>query len=125
MEDCLFCDIGKNKPHIILESGLAFSRWDGHPVSEGHALIIPKRHVLSFFELTNDEMMDIFGLLKKTKEIIDKKHNPDAYNIGVNDGEAAGRTVHHAHIHLIPRYRGDVKDPRGGARHVIPGKGYY
>jgi diadenosine tetraphosphate (Ap4A) HIT family hydrolase len=87
--------------------------------------IIPKRHVNSFFELSNEEIIAAYDLLKKAKKLLDKKFSPDAYNIGVNDGKAAGQTIFHLHIHLIPRYFGDVSDPVGGVRNVIPEKGNY
>lgn len=124
--DCLFCDRDNpQKNRIVLENELFYARWDNFPVSKGHAEIVPKRHVESFFELTKEELIQMYGLLNKTKEIIDKKYSPSAYNIGINDGEAAGRTIHHLHIHIIPRYEGDVKNPKGGIRHIIPEKGFY
>jgi diadenosine tetraphosphate (Ap4A) HIT family hydrolase len=124
--NCLFCDRFNSEKHLIItDNEFAYSGWDINPVSEGHALIVPKRHVLSFFELSDDEVLAIYELARETKEIIDAKYHPDAFNIGINDGEAAGRTVHHLHLHLIPRYAGDVPEPRGGVRHIIPGKGAY
>ncbi|MDD5291123.1 MAG: HIT family protein [Patescibacteria group bacterium] len=123
---CLFCDIDNKKKHnIIAENDLFYSRWDNFPVSDGHAEIVPKRHIASFFELTNEEVLQLYDLIKKTKEIIFKKFNPDGYNMGVNEGNAAGRTIDHLHVHLIPRYKGDVEKPQGGIRNVIPGKGIY
>lgn len=123
---CLFCDFRNTENHSIIEqNNLAYTRWDNFPVSEGHAEIVPKRHVESFFELSNDELIAVYDLAKTTKEIIASKYHPDSFNLGVNDGEAAGRTVHHLHLHLIPRYIGDVDKPRGGVRHIIPGKGDY
>ena len=123
---CLFCDRNNATAHtIIAENELAYARWDNFPVSDGHAEVIPKRHVESFFELTDEEVSAVYKLARETKDIIVSKHAPDAFNIGVNDGLAAGRTVHHLHIHLIPRYTGDVPEPRGGVRHIIPGKGNY
>ena len=124
--DCLFCDKDNpEKNRIILENKLFYARWDNIPVSEGHAEIVPKRHVESFFELTEEELSKMYDLIRKTKEVIDEKYSPSGYNIGVNEGEAAGRTIHHLHMHLIPRYKGDVEDPKGGIRHIIPGKGFY
>ena len=124
--ECLFCDRNNNEKHVIIaENELAYARWDNYPVSEGHAEVIPKRHVVSFFGLHDDEVLALYELARETKEIIDAKYHPDAFNIGINDGEAAGRTVHHLHMHLIPRYIGDVPEPRGGVRHIIPGKGSY
>ena len=119
---CFFCD---NKTSIILENDLFYARWDDYPVSEGHAEIVPKKHIESLFDLDEKEIKQMFDLLKAVKEIIDKKHNPDGYNIGINEGEAAGRTIHHLHIHIIPRYSGDVLNPRGGVRNIIPDKGDY
>jgi diadenosine tetraphosphate (Ap4A) HIT family hydrolase len=124
--DCLFCDFGNpERNSIIVETELAYARWDDFPASKGHAGVVPKRHVESYFDLSDDELLAIYGLSKQVKEIADAKYYPDAYNIGVNDGEAAGRTIHHCHVHLIPRYVGDVENPRGGVRHIIPGKGNY
>ena len=110
---------------IILESDLAYARRDNYAVSSGHAEVVPKRHVESYFDLTDEELLAIYDLSKQVKDIIDSRFHPDGYNIGVNDGEAAGRTIHHCHVHLIPRYIGDVENPRGGVRHIIPGKGNY
>lgn len=124
--ECLFCDFtNKDKNTVIEETDLVYARWDNFPASVGHAEVVPKRHVESYFDLTDEEVLPVFGLSKRVKQIIDEKFSPNAYNIGVNDGEAAGRTVHHCHIHLIPRYIGDVENPRGGVRHIIPGKGSY
>lgn len=87
--------------------------------------MVPIRHVESYFDLTDEEALALHGLSVITKEIIISKFYPDAFNIGINDGVEAGQTVHHVHQHLIPRYKGDVANPRGGIRHIIPGKGYY
>ncbi|MDQ3075921.1 MAG: HIT domain-containing protein [bacterium] len=120
---CLFCNISKQD--VISENDFCFAIWDGFPVSTGHALIIPKRHTLSFFDLNEDEITKMFSLVCEVKDVIQKKYNPDGYNIGINDGVSAGRTIHHLHLHLIPRYEGDIPNPRGGVRHIIPGKGFY
>ena len=98
---------------------------DGFPVSKGHTLVIPKRHVGSFFETTDEERADLLVLLNKAKVVIQEEFNPDGYNIGINDGPAAGQTVLHLHMHLIPRYKGDRNDPRGGVRWIIPEKADY
>jgi len=98
---------------------------DGYPVSQGHTLLIPKRHTASFFDLSVHERNDILELLDRAKLTIDKEFAPQGYNIGINDGLAAGQTVQHLHIHLIPRYTGDLSDPRGGVRWVIPEKAKY
>jgi diadenosine tetraphosphate (Ap4A) HIT family hydrolase len=91
----------------------------------GHTLIIPKKHVGSFFEITDEERADLLVLLNKAKVVIQEEFNPDGYNIGINDGPAAGQTVPHLHLHLIPRYKGDRNDPRGGVRWIIPEKADY
>jgi diadenosine tetraphosphate (Ap4A) HIT family hydrolase len=123
---CLFCDKNNPDEHIIIaENDMFYARLDNMPISNGHTEIVPKKHIESFFELDDEEIIQMFNLIKKAKIIIQKKHNPDAFNIGINDGEEAGRTIHHLHIHLIPRYKGDVENPRGGIRHIIPGKGNY
>lgn len=122
---CLFCDKENEKLKIISENEFCFAIWDNNPVSLGHALVIPESHTVSFFDLKIEDIQEIFSLINEVKDIIKKEYSPDGFNIGVNDGIAAGRTVHHLHIHLIPRYVGDVPDPRGGVRHIIPGKGSY
>lgn len=123
---CLFCDKDNHDVNtVIAENEFAYARWDNFPASPGHTEIVPIRHVESFFDLTNEELDAIYDLAKTAKQIIIDKYHPDAFNIGVNDGEAAGRTVHHLHIHLLPRYIGDVPNPRGGIRHIIPGQGDY
>ena len=98
---------------------------DGFPVTPGHSLIIPKRHISSFFDTTPDERDALLSLLDQAKQLAAEEFKPDGYNIGINDGAAAGQTVPHLHIHLIPRYAGDLDDPRGGVRWVIPDKADY
>lgn len=124
-EECLFCKWKEEKEKIILENDLAFARFDGFPVNEGHILILTKRHIKDFFLTTQEEKNAIFELMDKAKKIIDKKYNPSGYNIGINCGISAGQTVMHVHVHLIPRYNGDVENPRGGIRGVIPKKQNY
>ncbi len=109
----------------IAGNRLAFAIWDGFPVSPGHALVITRRVIASWWEATEAERSDLFALVDEVKEYVDREHAPDGYNVGLNAGEAAGQTVPHLHVHVIPRYRRDVPDPRGGIRHVIPGKGNY
>ncbi len=123
MTSCPFCSLFSDR--ILLKSELSLAFLDGYPVSAGHALIIPRRHVSSLFALSAEELGDAWKLVEATREILIQKHRPDGFNIGVNDGEAAGQTVGHAHIHVIPRYTGDVPEPRGGIRWVIPGKAAY
>jgi diadenosine tetraphosphate (Ap4A) HIT family hydrolase len=122
-ESCPFCD--PLEARVFVEGTLAIALWDGYPVSPGHALIIPRRHTPSWFDATESERSALLTLLDSAKVVIDQRHRPDGYNIGVNVGAAAGQTVFHLHIHLIPRFAGDVADPRGGVRHVIPAKANY
>jgi len=99
-----------------MENELAIAIYDNFPVNKGHVLIIPKRHYASYFDATQDEITAFNDLAKKVKELLDNNLRPDGYNIGVNIGEAAGQTIFHLHIHVIPRYSGDVDNPRGGIR---------
>lgn len=123
MDICPFCTLPVGR--IVEENELALLIMDGYPVSPGHSLIIPKRHLGSFFDATPPERAALLALLDKAKELVEDEHKPDGYNIGINDGAAAGQTVPHLHIHLIPRYLGDQDDPRGGVRWVIPDKANY
>ena len=120
---CPFCTLPPER--IVQRSEFGMLVRDGYPVSPGHSLVIPHRHVGSFFELTDSERGDLLALLDQAKQTLDALHQPDGYNIGINDGAAAGQTVPHLHIHLIPRYHGDLPDPRGGVRWVIPDKAVY
>ncbi len=112
-------------PDLTAENELAAAFKDGFPVNPGHTLIIPRRHVASLFELTAEEQAAVWVLLPAVKERLDARHSPAGYNVGVNVGEAAGQTVGHAHVHVIPRYVGDVEDPRGGVRWVVPDRAAY
>lgn len=120
---CPFCTLPPGR--IVQENEYAVWIYDGFPVSPGHSLIIPKRHVGSFFEANIDERTAMLALLDKAKASVEEVYQPVAYNIGINDGPAAGQTVPHLHLHLIPRYSGDVADARGGVRWVIPDKAVY
>jgi len=124
MENCKFCEFF-NKKKFDFENELAFAFWDANPVSKGHIIFMTKRHVKDFFETTDEEKKAIFDLIDKAKSIIDEEYKPTGYNIGVNCGISAGQTVMHIHVHLIPRYDGDVENPRGGVRGVIPEKKDY
>jgi diadenosine tetraphosphate (Ap4A) HIT family hydrolase len=108
---------------VANENAIAIN--DGFPVSLGHILIVPKRHIASFFDATKEEQTSMFDLLAKMRQRIQADLNPDGFNIGINDGTAAGQTVMHLHIHLIPRYNGDMPDPRGGVRWIYPDKTAY
>lgn len=126
-EDCLFCDVQiKDRQRIVAENSLAYAIRDGFPVTQYHTLFIPKRHVKDYFELTQAEINAINQLIQEQKMLLDKLDKSiDGYNIGMNCGETAGQTVFHCHVHLIPRRKGDVENPRGGVRHLITGKGFY
>jgi len=119
--NCIFC----NQEELILENELTWARYDKYPVSPGHLLIITKRHVADFFDTTIEERRALNSLLEECKKMLDREYSPDGYNIGVNCGTAAGQTIMHLHIHLIPRYQGDIDNPRGGVRGVIPEKRIY
>lgn len=122
--DCPFCNPDADR-ELIVESATAYAMFDKFPVSSGHALIIPKRHCTDYFELSFREQAACMFMLNTVKEIISAKFKPSGYNVGINVGEKAGQTVNHVHIHLIPRYAGDVADPKGGVRGVIPSKQKY
>ena len=123
MTPCPFCTLDQSA--IILGNDQALAIYDKFPVTPGHCLIIPKRHIVSLFEATREEHAAMFDLLDQMRRILLAEHEPDGFNIGVNDGAAAGQTVMHLHIHLIPRYLGDATDPRGGVRWIMPDKAPY
>lgn len=120
-QTCPFCSPNE----IILSNDLAFAIYDRYPVNEGHMLIIPRRHVEDYWSSTSEERQAFDDLLEECKKHLDKTFAPDGYNIGINCGEAAGQTIFHLHIHLIPRYIGDIENPRGGVRGVIPSRRIY
>jgi diadenosine tetraphosphate (Ap4A) HIT family hydrolase len=110
---------------LLAKGDLAFALWDAYPVSPGHVLVVPIRHVATWFEATEEEQRELLGLVDEVKVRLDSERRPDGYNIGINVGEAAGQTIMHLHLHVIPRYSGDVEDPTGGVRWVIPAKANY
>ena len=116
LQDCPFC----GDPEIVIENELAFAHYDTYPVNPGHCLLIPRRHFAGYFQATAAEKAAIWQLLDEVKPIIDRDFSPDGYNVGVNIGAAAGQSIPHLHIHVIPRYAGDVENPQGGVRGVIP-----
>ena len=122
-KDSVFLKMSKDK--WILEGEHFFVIRDNFPVNPGHSLIITKQIRLDYFELTWEERKELSDMIEKTKSNIETEHNPDGYNIGMNCGESAGQTVLHFHCHVIPRYKGDMENPRGGVRHCIPAKGNY
>lgn len=122
---CIFCNLPENR--IKLKNEYAIAIYDKYPVNEGHMLIIPRRHFKNYFEAADEEILALNNLLKEARDYLAANYNPDGYNIGVNINEPAGQTIMHLHIHLIPRYKGDIDDPRGGIRklkkELVPYKG--
>ena len=117
--DCVFCErIAAGD--ISAQTHLAVAFPDGYPVSPGHTLVVPRRHEPDYFALEPDEQRALWSLAVEVRSRLERQHQPAGYNVGVNVGEAGGQTVSHVHLHVIPRYEGDVEDPRGGVRHVIP-----
>ena len=123
VRECPFCEVPPER--VFYEGLLTLGIWDGFPVSSGHALVITKRHVASWFEASPDERIEIVSAIDEVRTLITRSHRPTGFNIGINVGKVAGQTVFHVHAHVIPRYAGDVPDPRGGVRHVIPAKANY
>ena len=117
LHDCELC----RPDMVVLEDALAYVRFDNNSLSRGHVLVVPRRHVANFFDMTEAEKASVIALLDSAKTYIEQEHKPDGYNIGVNIGKAAGQSRMHVHVHLIPRYTGDVADPRGGIRCVLAG----
>ena len=120
---CPFCTLPAER--ILLSNLHGVMIRDAYPISIGHTLIIPRRHVASLFDLSHVERDALFNLVEEAKRRLDKEFNPDAFNIAINDGPAAGQTIPHLHIHLIPRYQDDCPDPRGGVRWIFPEKADY
>ena len=124
MSDCIFCNPPGDR--IFLQSELAYVLWDGFPVTPLHSLVISRRHTEDYFSLTAEEVVACNDLLRKaSEELRSRDMSIEGFNIGVNVGATAGQTICHCHLHLIPRRMGDVENPRGGVRHIIPGKGAY
>lgn len=122
--DCPFCNLSE-KVKLITETATTVAFLDNYPVNKGHTLIVPKRHIANYFELTVHEQRALLLVINRCKKIIEKQYHPDGFNVGVNVGETAGQSIPHVHIHLIPRFKGDVGNPRGGVRGVIPNKQNY
>ena len=121
--ECQFCVLPDSRVWFDQGGVLVFK--DAYPISPGHTLVIPRRHVKSLFELGGEEREDLFQALSRAKGLLVSEMKPDGFNIGINDGIAAGQTVFHLHVHLIPRYQGDSEDPRGGVRWIFPDKAKY
>ncbi len=120
---CPFCN--PSREEIVLANDLCYARYDKFPVSPGHLLLVPYRHIPTLFDATDEELAALLALVREAKTLLDGRFHPDGYNVGVNVGKAAGQTVMHLHVHVIPRYEGDVADPRGGVRGVVPEKRVY
>lgn len=123
VKPCPFCFL--DPARILAEDDLTVVYKDGFPVSPGHTVVIPRRHFATLFEATEAEQTALLKALAECKRILDERHKPDGYNIGINHGLAGGQSVPHLHIHVIPRYTGDKEDPRGGVRWVLPDKAKY
>lgn len=123
MSTCPFCLLRPEQ--IVAESRHAVAIRDRYPLAEGHTLVIPRQHVVSVFDLPEEEVAAVWTLVAEVRDSLEREFAPDAFTIGVNDGLAAGQTVMHAHVHVIPRNRGDVRDPRGGIRWVLPERAPY
>ena len=122
-DDCPFCHLERGR--IRLEDEYAAAIPDGFAVTEGHTLVVPRRHVASIFDLTEREQRSVWRLVAQARALLLAELGPDGFNVGLHDGPAAGQTVLHAHVHVIPRRAGDVADPRGGVRWVVPAKARY
>jgi diadenosine tetraphosphate (Ap4A) HIT family hydrolase len=123
MAPCPFCAVPATR--LVAENALAIAIRDSFPVNPGHTLVIPRRHVASWFETSHEERLAILELVDETRIQLDADLHPGGYNIGINAGQPAGQTVMHVHVHLIPRFAGDVDDPTGGVRFVVPERGNY
>jgi diadenosine tetraphosphate (Ap4A) HIT family hydrolase len=121
--ECPFCNLAEDR--IWLQTDSAFALVDNFPVSPGHTLVIPGDHVEAVSELPENDVNELWSLVAHVRKLLLEKYKPDGFNIGINEGKAAGQTIAHAHIHIIPRFNGDVPDPRGGIRWVIPDKAKY
>jgi diadenosine tetraphosphate (Ap4A) HIT family hydrolase len=120
---CPFCNPAPDR--VFHTSELVLALWDAFPVSPGHALIVPKRHIASWCDATPDERRELTETVERVRAIVEQAHQPQGFNVGWNDGRAAGQTVFHLHVHVIPRYEGDADDPRGGIRWILPNRARY
>jgi len=121
--DCHFCN--PTDETAVLRNELCYARWDSYPVNEGHMLIVPWRHVADYFEVSEQERSALWEMVDEVNRFLAEHCQPDGYNVGINIGQSAGQSVFHVHVHVIPRYEGDMADPRGGVRGVIPEKQKY
>lgn len=125
LPDCIFCQLGKQKTHVLAKFTHCYVIEDKFPVSKGHLLIIPDNHTENWFTATEEVRIDMMKTLHLMKDRLDSEYSPQGYNIGANCGETAGQSVMHLHLHLIPRYQGDMEEPKGGVRGVISAKQNY
>lgn len=121
-KNCPFCSVDREE---LFESALCFAIYDKYPVSPGHVLVISRRHVTDYFNLTGEEVVALWSMVAEVRKYLVCESSPDGINVGFNVGVSAGQTIGHVHIHVIPRFEGDMDDPTGGVRHVIPEKGRY
>ncbi len=121
--ECLFCKLKSDKSIILKQNKTFYTIYDITPVSLGHSIIVTKKHITSFFDLKDEEFVDLYYIIKELKKTLDEQFNAQGYNIGVNEGKSAGRTVEHLILHVIPRYNGDVINPQGGIRNILKYKG--
>ena len=121
--ECPFCDLPESR--LWIEQDLALATPDMYPAADGHTLVLPRRHVASIFDLDEDESMELWALVGAVRAELDRQYRPDGFTVGINDGLAAGQTIPHAHVHIIPRHLGDVADPTGGLRGILPHKARY
>ncbi len=122
-DNCPFCEPQPDRVWLRTETGIVL--WDAFPITRGHSLVVPRQHVASIYELSAEEQAALWALVAKARGRLNDDMHPDGFNVSLNDGEAAGQTILHAHIHIIPRYSGDVADPRGGVRWIVPEKARY
>ena len=125
--ECPFCSIAEQMPIdvILIENEHSLAFRDLYPISKGHTLVIPKEHIEDYFHLSSEQTQSIWSLVAEIKELLQESYKPDGFNVGINIGSAAGQTVSHCHVHVIPRYEGDIQDPRGGIRWTIPQNARY
>lgn len=123
MDNCPFC--APDPARVWMEGDIGIVLWDAFPVSKGHSLVVPEQHVASLYELSSQDQASVWKLVGEARQRLQGEYHPEGFNIGLNDGRAAGQTIMHAHIHIIPRYAGDREDPRGGVRWIIPEKARY
>jgi diadenosine tetraphosphate (Ap4A) HIT family hydrolase len=121
--DCPFCTAPSDR--VWIDADLAWATHDMYPAAEGHSLVLPRRHVASIFDLSSEEREAVWQLVAVVRERLRRRYGPDSFTVGINDGVAAGQTILHAHVHIIPRHLGDVPDPTGGLRGILPHKARY